>query len=137
MPTPESAVSASSVPVAETEVLQLHAEAVTVAKRARKTLVRATRKTQTRDVVVDEDLLREHVVVERVAIGRAVDAVPPPRQEGDVTILSVVEEVVVIERRLMLKEELHLRRVRTTERHVETVTLREQDVFVTRTDLDG
>ena len=116
--------------------MRLHAEAVTVAKRARKTLVRATRHTRTRDVVVDEPVLRDQVVVERVAVGRVVQAVPPVRQEGDVTILSVVEEVVVVERRLMLKEELHLRRVRTTQRHVETVTLREQDVSVTRTDLD-
>jgi stress response protein YsnF len=54
-----------------------------------------------------------------------------------VTILSVVEEVVVVERRLVLKEEVHLRRVQTTERHVETVTLREQDITVTRTDIDA
>ncbi len=135
MPTPDPAGRVLPVPAAETEVMQLHAEAVTVAKRARKTLVRATRRTRTRDVVVDEPVLRDRVVVERVAVGRVVQAVPPVRQEGDVTILSVVEEVVVVERRLMLKEELHLRRVRTTERHVETVTLREQDVSVTRTDL--
>jgi hypothetical protein len=77
------------------------------------------------------------VVVERVAIGRVVDAVPPVRHEGDVTILSVVEEVVVVERRLVLKEEVHLRRVQTTERYVETVTLREQDITVTRTDIDA
>ncbi len=134
MPTPDSVLRPQDAAI-ETEALQLHAEAVTVAKRARKTMVRATRRTRTRDVVVDEPVLRDHVVVERVAVGRAVDSVPPVRQEGDVTILSVVEEVVVVERRLMLKEELHLRRVRTTERHVETVTLREQDVSVTRTDL--
>ena len=136
MPTPDPIAYALPTPAAETEVMQLHAEAVTVAKRVHKTLVRATRRTRTRDVVVDEPVLRDQVVVERVAVGRVVQAVPPVRQEGDVTILSVVEEVVVVERRLMLKEELHLRRVRTTERHVETVTLREQNVSVTRTDLD-
>ena len=136
MPTPDPVLRASPVAAAESEVMRLHAETVTVAKRARKTLVRATRHTRTRDVVVDEPVLRDQVVVERVAVGRVVQAVPPVRQEGDVTILSVVEEVVVVERRLMLKEELHLRRVRTTQRHVETVTLREQDVSVTRTDLD-
>lgn len=136
MPTPDPAARALLIAATETEVMQLHAETVTVAKRARKTLVRATRHTRTRDVVVDEPVLRDQVVVERVAVGRVVLAVPPVRQEGDVTILSVVEEVVVVERRLMLKEELHLRRVRTTQRHVETVTLREQGVSVTRTGLD-
>ena len=118
------------------QVLELHAEAVAVAKRVRRTLVRATRTTRSRSHVVEEDLARESVVVEWVAIDRIVDAVPPVRQEGDVTIVPVVEEVVVVERRLVLKEEVHLRRVRTTERHTETVALREQDVAVTRTALD-
>jgi stress response protein YsnF len=122
---------------AEVQVLALHKEDVAVSKRVRKTLVQATRKTRTRDTVVQEDLHHDQVVVERVAIGRVVDAVPPVRQEGDVTILSVVEEVLVVERRLVLKEEVHLRRVRTTERHVETVALREQDVSVTRTPIEA
>jgi uncharacterized protein (TIGR02271 family) len=121
----------------EARVLPLHKEEVAVSKRVRKTLIRATRTTSTRDTVVEEDLHHDQVVVERVAIGRVVDAVPPVRQEGDVTILSVVEEVVVVEKRLVLKEEVHLRRVQTTERHVETVTLREQDITVTRTDIDA
>ena len=122
---------------AEVQVLTLHKEDVAVSKRVRKALVRATRTTSTRDTVVEEELHHDHVVVERVAIGRVVDAVPPVRQEGDVTILSVVEEVVVVERRLVLKEEVHLRRVRVTERHVETVALREQDVVVSRTDIEA
>ena len=122
---------------AEVQVLALHKEDLVVSKRVRKTLVRATRKTRTWDTVVQEDLHHDQVVVERVAIGRVVDAVPPVRQEGDVTILSVVEEVLVVERRLVLKEEVHLRRVRTTERHVETVALRDQDVSVTRTDIEA
>ncbi len=115
------------------QTLPLHAETVTVAKRVRKTSVKATWTTSTRDVAVDEELDREQVIVERVAVGRVVDAVPPVRQEGDVTILPVVEGEVVITRRLVLREEVHLRRVRTTERNVETVALREQTVSVTRT----
>ena len=121
--------------LAEMQVLALHKEDVAVSKRIRKTLVRVARLTTTRDTVVEENLHHEHVTVERVAIGRTVDAIPPVRQEGDVTILSVVEEVVVVERRLVLKEEVHLRRVQTTRRHVETVRLREQGVTVTRTDI--
>ena len=38
-------------------------------------------------------------------IGRPVDAVPPVREEGDTTVMSVVEEIVVVEHRLILKEE--------------------------------
>jgi len=52
--------------------------------------------------------------------------VPPISQEGDTTIIPVVEEIVVVERRLVLKEEVRIRRVRTKEQHQETVVLRER-----------
>ena len=120
----------------ESDVLTLHAEDLAVAKRVRRTLVRATRTVQTRDKLVEEDLTGDQVVVERITICRVVDAVPPVRQEGDVTIFPVVEEELVVQRRLILKEEVHLRQVRTTERHTETVALREQKIIVTRTQLD-
>jgi stress response protein YsnF len=120
----------------DVQVMPLHAEQVTVSKRVRKTQVRVARTTRTRDALIEEDLAHHQVLVERVAIGRVVDAVPEVRQEGDVTIIPVVEEVVVVERRLVLKEELHMRQVRTTERHVETVTLREQQAVVTRTEIE-
>jgi stress response protein YsnF len=55
-------------------VLPLHKEEVAVSKRVRKTLIRATRTTSTRDTVVEEELHHDQVVVERVAIGRVVDA---------------------------------------------------------------
>ena len=81
--------------------LALHAEEVTVSKRMRRTLVRAATTTSTRDEVVASDLERVQVVVDRFAIGRVVDAVPPVRVEGDVTIVSVVEEELVLVRRLV------------------------------------
>ncbi len=120
---------------AEGQTLTLSKETVNVAKRIRRTVVRAARTTVERTVAVDEELAREHVVVERVPIGRVVEEIPPIRQEGDLTIMPVVEEELVLVRRLVLKEEVHFRRVRTTERHTETVTLREQKLSVTRTEV--
>lgn len=116
--------------------LTLHGEKIEVSRRRVDTsLVRATRTTRTREQLVEADLSHERVEVERIPIGRTIDSVPPVRQDGDTTILSVVEEVVVVERRLVLKEEVHVRRVKTTEHHRETVTLREQEATVTRTAL--
>ena len=126
----------TSPEIVEAVTMSLATEAVAVSKRVRRTLVRASRTTSVRDQVVTADLNHEHVVVERVPIGRVVEAVPPVRQEGDVTILPVVEEELVVVRRLILKEEVHLRRVRTTVLHAETVTLQQQTVNVTRTPLD-
>ncbi len=120
------------------QVLPIHAEQVVVSRRRVDTaLVRASRTTETREQVIQQELAHEHVEVQRIPLDRVVDAVPPMREEGDTTILSVVEEVVVVERRLVLKEEVHFRRVRKVENHVETITLREQKAVVTRTDLQS
>ena len=134
-PVPASSESAPTELAAPS--MTLAAEEVAVSKRVQRTLVRASRTTSSRDKQVEADLALEQVVVERVAVGRVVDAVPPVRQEGDVTIIPVVEEELVVVRRLVLKEEVHLRRVRTVTPHVQTVSVRRQDLTVTRTPLDN
>lgn len=115
--------------------LKLHAEDITIQKRR---VVSGTVQVQTvtrsRDRLVEEPLRHERVEVERIAVDRQVDAVPPVRVEGDTTIVPVVEEVVVVERRLVLREEVHIRRLQVTGTHRETVALREQDVVVRRLD---
>jgi stress response protein YsnF len=84
------------------------------------------------DVVVREHLSREHVDVVRVAVDREIFEVPPIRTEGDVTIVPVVEERLVVEKRLFLIEELHLhRQVEHTEVAVPT-TLKRTQVEVDR-----
>ena len=114
-------------------VLRLHAEDISVAKRrVDGETVRVGTVTRTREQPVDEELTHERVEVERIPIGRYVETAPAVRQEGDTTVLPVLEEVVVVERRLLLKEEVRITRVRVTERHRETVTLREQETVVSR-----
>ena len=114
-------------------VVPLHVEELSVTRRrVTGDTVRISTATHEREQLVDEELTHHRVEIERVAIGRVVDAVPPVREEGDVTIVPIVEEVVFVERRLVLKEEVHMRRVRVTARHTETVTLREQEAVITR-----
>ena len=120
----------------EQQALPLHVEEVAVSKRARRTLVRATRVTRTSEVAIDEALHHDDVVIDRVVVGRVVTEVPAVRQEDGVTILPVVEEEVVVTRRLVLKEEVHIRRVQRTEPYVDRVVLRRQEVEVPRTELD-
>lgn len=113
-------------------VLPLHAEDVSVERRKVERGVRVHVQTVRHDHLIDEAVSHETVEIERVAIGKPVDAAPPVREEGDVTIVSIVEEVLVVERRLVLKEEIRLRRVHTTQQHRETVSLREQKAVVER-----
>ena len=116
------------------QIIPVYVEDVAVARRKVETaIVRVVTQTRTREHPVDETLTHERVEVERVPVGRMVDAAPAIREEGDLTIIPVVEEVVVVERRYLLKEEVHIRRVRTTEQHVETIVVREQEAVITRT----
>ncbi len=119
-------------PDPSTLTLPLYAEALVVARRKMHRTVRVATVTHEHEQLVDEALTHERVEVERVPIGRTVEAVPPIREEGDTTILPMVEEVVVVERRLVLKEEIRIRCLRSTERHQEVVLLRTQDAVITR-----
>lgn len=60
--------------------------------------------------VLREVLFGEALEVTNVPVEREVQAAPPPRQEGDVTIVSLVEERMVVTRKLFVVEELHIRR---------------------------
>ena len=113
--------------------IPLHAEDLTVSKlQVAGDIVRVRTVTREHETFVDETLNHERVQIERIPIGRQVEAIPPVRQEGDTTILSVVEETLVIERRLILKEEVHIRRLQVSERHQDAVALRKQEAVITR-----
>ena len=72
--------------------------------------VRVRTSTETVQQMVGGDLTEEFVEVERIPVDREVAEAPRVRTEGDVTIVPLVEEVLVVEKRLVLKEEIHLRR---------------------------
>jgi uncharacterized protein (TIGR02271 family) len=132
IPRPDTQAVREEAP-GDPETLRLHAEDIAVARERVETgRVRVQVVTREHEQLVDIPLTQERVEVERVAINRPVDAIPPPREEGDTTIMPVVEEVLVVERRLILKEELHIRRIRTTEQHRERVVLRRQEAVITR-----
>jgi stress response protein YsnF len=116
----------------------LHVEEVSVSRREIKTAdLQIALVTGTRQQLIDEELTRVRVEFERVPIGRAIEVVPSISHEGDITIIPVVEEIVVVERRLVLKEEIRIRRVSTKEQHQETVVLREQEAVITREEADS
>jgi uncharacterized protein (TIGR02271 family) len=114
-------------------VIPLAAEELAVAKQRVETgRIRVARVTHEREELVDETLARETAEISRVPIGHAVESMPAIREEDGVTIIPIVEEVLVVERRLFLREEVRIRRVRSTEQHRESVTLRYQEAVVTR-----
>jgi uncharacterized protein (TIGR02271 family) len=74
----------------------------------------------------------ERVEVTRIPVDRVVSEAPGVRTEGGVTIVPVLEEVLFVEKRLVLKEELHIRRTATTETVELPVTLRKQRAVIER-----
>lgn len=88
--------------------------------------------TDEEQVLVRQDLRHEQVVVTRVPIGREVAEAPLPRTEGDLTVIPVLEERLVVEKRLFLVEELHLRRTAVIEAVELPTTLRRTRVDIER-----
>ena len=91
-----------------------------------------TKQVYEREVLVDDPLFREEVEVTRVPIQRVVDAPIPVRNENGTMIISVLEEVLVVEKRLMLKEEIHIRKHHVETHQPQQVTLRSEEVCVER-----
>ncbi len=87
---------------------------------------------RTRQESVDVALRDEAVEIERVAINRPVDAPTPTRQEGDITIIPVFAEVLVVTKQLMLKEEIRITRKQTSRQHKDVVELRSEEVRIER-----
>jgi uncharacterized protein (TIGR02271 family) len=118
-------------------VIPLFQEELSVSRRVVPTSrVQVSRVTHSHEHLVDELLERERVEVERVPIDKTIDHMPSVREEGDCLIFPVVEEVLKIERVLVLKEEVRIRRVKGTERYQERVTLRKQEAVVNRLPID-
>jgi stress response protein YsnF len=118
-------------------VIPLFEEELSVSRRVVPiSRVQVSRVTHSHEHLVDELLERERVEVERVAIDKPIDRMPSVREEGDCLIFPVVEEVLKIERVLVLKEEVRIRRVKGTERYQERVTLRKQEAVVNRLPID-
>ena len=88
--------------------------------------------TDTVDETVKATVEGQSVDVTRVPVDRIIDAAPATRSEGELTIIPVVEEVLVIEKRLLLKEEVHIRRTTRSEDIETTVPLRRQRAIIDR-----
>ncbi|WP_420454104.1 YsnF/AvaK domain-containing protein [Rubrivirga sp.] len=116
-------------------------EHVDVRTRTRETgRVRARVVTETRDEPIHASGWRETVDVERVPVGRVVTAPEGVRDEDGVVVIPVYEEVLVVERRLVLREEVRLTTRREPVPGPASVPLRRQHVEVDRlppVDADG
>lgn len=114
-------------------VIPVVVEEAQVAKREVETgRVRIQKTVETTEEQVDVPLLRDTVQVERFSVERYLEEPAAPHYQGDTLVIPVMEEVLVVQKRLLLREEIHVTTVREKERHQETVTLQREQVTVTR-----
>lgn len=112
-------------------LIPLFSEELAISKRVVETgSVVVTRITREQSVPIEEPLAEETIEISREPIGRHVETLPLVRQEGDTIVVPIVEEQLVIGRRLFLKEEVRIRRVRSTRTHRDNVPLRRHEVIV-------
>jgi uncharacterized protein (TIGR02271 family) len=118
------------IPVIEEEV-------VADARPVKTGAVRVDKHVEKRIRRIDTPLLHEEVEVRHVPVNRVVTEMPTVRRKGDTVIVPVVEEELVITKRLMLKEEIHLIKRRSKDRVVKDVELDRERAEVHRIDEDG
>ena len=119
--------------LADEEVVPVVEETAVVRKeRVAAETVRLHKRVHEEEEVLDVPVQTEAIEVERVPVGRWIDAPAEVRREGDTTVYPVVEEVLVVEKRLRLVEEVRVTRRQETRRVQERVGLRREEVVVER-----
>ena len=113
------------------QVLELRQEQL-VAQRQWHEIGEAVIRTEVVEVPgrLEVDALTEEVSVEHRPVGQVVTERRSPWQEDDVLVVPVYEEQLVVSKRLVMKEELRIRRVGVTERHVFEDTLRREQLKI-------
>ena len=128
--------SVTADPASETIRIPLIEEQLQVGTQTVETgRVTLTKTVHETDEIVTVPLQQEEYTVERIAFNQYVDELPATRQEGDTTIYPVVKEVLVVQKRLMLVEEIRVTRQQTQTEETQTVRLRREDITVERTPL--
>jgi uncharacterized protein (TIGR02271 family) len=121
----------------ESLVVPVMVEELDVQKRRVETgRLRIHKTVREHEELIDQSLFREEVVIERIPIDRVVEEAIPIRYEGETMIVSLLEEVPVIEKRLVLKEELRITKRRVAASRPVRATLRSEEATVEHTHID-
>lgn len=130
-----NAESARTAPETGNErlVIPVIEEQVTIDKQVIETgKVRISKRISEREELIDVPLFREEVRVERVPVNLYVEAMPEVRQEGEVMIIPVVEEQIVVQKKLLLVEELRVRKELVEHHAPQTINLKKEEVDIKR-----
>ena len=117
----------------EVAAIPLVEERVSIAKRQVESgRLRVRISVEEREERVPVELAHDEVEIQRIPKNLPLSELPGVRLEGSVTIIPVVEEVVVVEKRLVLVEEIHVRRTTGKATQEIPVSLRSESAAIER-----
>jgi len=127
-----------TLPAAEEDTLELREEELHVRRELRE-VGQAHLRTHVEEVParLEVEAFAEEVEVEHVPIGRVVSERREPYQDGELLVVPIYEEQLVVTKRLILREELHVRRARSVRRELFEDTLRRERLEVDDPDDTG
>ena len=79
---------------------------------------------------IDVSTLEDEIEIEHVARDQWLKKPAKARREGDTLIVPVMEEVTVVEKRILLREEIYIRRKQVRKPKTEKVKLRKEEVRI-------
>lgn len=118
------------VPVVREEA---HADAVPVQTGG----VRVTKHVEGHDEILEQELRRGRVEIKRVKTDRVVEGPQQVQRVGDTLVIPVVSEVLHIEKRWVVTEEIHITQIQETETVQERVRVNEEQAQIERLDEQG
>ena len=90
------------------------------------------------NVNIQHDVAHEDLEIRRISINKPVESPPAAvRYEGETMIVSVLREEIIVEKRLILAEEIHITKKVIIRKLEEPVVLRRERIAITRVDADG
>jgi uncharacterized protein (TIGR02271 family) len=124
---------ADDTPDRDQIVVPVHEEVVEPVRREIDAgAVRIATRVETTPTEWETTLRRDNVTIERVPVGQPVEAVPEARWEDDTLIVPVLEEEIVVSRRLVLREEIRITRRLEARAVSGTEPVRREIVYVER-----
>lgn len=131
-------LAASRLAPGDDLVIPVVAEEISIGtEQVTRGVVRVHKHVVTEEKTVDAAVSAEEVVVERLPINQLVEGdAPEVREENGTVIIPVLEEVLVVEKRLLLREEVHLSKRMIRSNAPQTVTLRHEVVDIERSEAD-
>jgi len=112
---------------------QVHVDAVPVVTGG----VRVTKHVETENQLIEQQLRRSHADVKRVKTNRVVDGPQAAQRVGNTLIIPVVSEVIRVEKRWVVTEEIHITQREDVERVQQTVPVNYETARIERLDESG